>query len=1056
MFINKIKYRPLFILFSLLLITTFHSQENLLLQNKLNKQNTIQYESSVKSLSINQMKLVLTNTKIGMESLDDIGPGALKWPGGRNAFKPLVWYDGLQLSGLVDGQRNVLIRASGGLFHNVQPGKLFDDGTPSNPDNPNYKSYRIQRGWETLPSGELRDEFESDYNRWPVEDGAPWIDMDGDGFFSRGIDQPDYIGDQQIFYVANDADTLLKTEFLTNRVYSNPFGLEFQVSAYAFQGTGVLGDVVFREIKMINKSGRVIDDFAVSWFAALWIGNIVDDAVGIDTVRNFIYGYNRRPFDEQYENFPPAIGFVFLETPATESGQTDSAFFGGRWNRGYKNHEIESFNFFRGYNSSLPPTNPFYDDKYIPPYSVETFLNTMEGKTHNGRPLIDPITGKETLFALAGDPVTKTGWHDMQGGWGSDTTSLSNSYKMFQMVLSPFTFAPFDTQTVVIANIAAQGEDNINSIVVLREKVNSVRNAYYNNFFVVQDPPKPKVSVFSENDKFTLWWESNAESYNEFDPFLKNQNIPDTTYTFEGYLIEQYSDSVGSDPEVISVIDRTNGVTVIEDNIIVNGVSVTVPVIFGNDRGITRFVSIEKDQFTERPLLNGQEYYFGVRAYAFSQYSSPKFKISPIDVIKIVPGKHKIDYSSLYKHDENIYSNQIVGITDAKVSTKIVDPSSITSDRYIVEFHEARLGLSYDLINETRNDTLEKTNYKLNTELKEKHVFDGFLILIDDYGKDSINSIDPNRTYAVNEILEIRNEEGYLDTPTKLLNNYNSTNQWKFRIGGVQFPRKSHLNYTENIGYNIYEIRFTEEGSEYYTTGYSPLFFFRNDDPKGKERLPFELWQISRDGTESKRLIIKVFDQVLRDTSWTKDETTNMWERFYTYEPDGEYPEVFPETSGRSLSAQHRVGNIVFEGEQPEVGTIIRITTFRPLSDGDVFEISLEAPNFNDTESGKEKIEEISVFPNPFFAGNNITNQNYVRFIGLPTKATIKIFTISGQIVRRLEKDDQTKYADWDLRNESNQIVAGGMYIAHIDMPGIGSKILKIAIIPSKEFLDLR
>ncbi|WKZ69138.1 MAG: T9SS type A sorting domain-containing protein [Melioribacteraceae bacterium] len=1020
------------------------------------KQSIPQYESSVKSLSINQMKLILSNTEIGAESLDDVGFGAIKWPGGSKAFKPLVWFDGLQLVGEVNGQTEVLIRASGGLYHRVQPGKMFDDGTPTNPENPRNKTYKIQRGWETLPFGDLRDDLESDFNQWPVEDGASWIDIDGDGFFSRGVDQPDYIGDEHVFFVANDADSSLKSGVLTGNIYSLPFGIEFQVSAFAFQGTGVLGDVVFRKIKMINKSGKTIKDFITSWYSFLSIGGMPDDGVGIDTVRNFVYGYNRDRFDDEYENFPPAFGYVFLENPIIESSNTDSAFFNGRWNKGYKNIELMSFNFFRGYEPVIPLNDPYYEDKLIAPYNVESFLNTINGKTHNGRPLIDPNTGRETVFPLAGDPVEETGWYDLLEGWGGDTVHISNSFKQFQIALRPFDFAPFDTQTVVVANVVAQGEDNIDSIIKLREKVNSVRNAYYNNFFIIPDPSKPQIYQFTENNKFTLWWESNAENYDEFDPFLKNQNLSDTTYTFEGYLIEQYADSLGNDPEIVSIIDKTNGVTVIEDNIIVNGVSVTVPVIFGNDRGITRFYSIDKDEFTGKPLLNGQEYYFGIRAYAYSQFSSPKFKISPIDVIKIVPGKHKIDFSSIYKHDENIHSNQIEGITDANVLTKIVDPSAITKDSYIVEFHDATFGLSYDLINETKNDTLDKTNYKLNTELKEKHVYDGFLLLVDDFGKDSINAIDPNRTHAVKEILEIRNEEGYLDTPTKLLNNYNSTNRWKFRIGGVQFPKKSHLNYAENIGYNTYEIRFTEEGSEYYTTGYSPLFFFRNDDPKGKGRLPFEIWQISRDGKETKRLIIKVFDQTLRDTAWTKDETTNMWERFYCYEPDGEYPEVFPETSGRSFSAQHRVGNIVFEGEQPKVGTIIRITTFRPLSDGDVFEITLEAPNFNDTESGKEKIDEISVFPNPFFAGNNITNQNYVRFIGLPTKATIRIFTLSGQIVRRMEKDDQTKYVDWDLRNESNQIVAGGMYIAHLEMPGIGTKILKVAIIPSKEFLDIR
>lgn len=1024
-------------------------------KKELRNNKITQYEESVKSLSINQMKLTLTNTEIGAESLDEVSFGAIKWPGGQNAFKSLIWFDGLQLVGKVNGKTELMIRTTGTLTHAVQPGKMFDDGTPALPENPKYRTYKIQRGWETLPFGDRRDEFERDFNQWPVEDGALWIDVDGDGFFSRGVDQPDYVGDEQLFFVANDADTSLKAGALSGKVYSNPFGVEFQVSAFAFQGTGVLGDVVFREITMINKSGKTIEDFIVSWYTFLSIGGMPDDAVGIDTVRNFIYGYNADNFDEDYGESPPALGYVLLELPVVDSFLDDSAFVNGNWIEGKKFIEMNNFNFFRGY-APIAITDPYYDDKYISAYNVETFLNTIEGKTHNGRPLIDPNTGEETLFALAGDPVAETGWYDLKEGWANDTVHSSNSFKEFQLALEPFTFEPFDTQRVVIANIAAQGEDNINSIVKLREKVNAVSKAYYKNFFVTPSPPKPKVHSFTEDQKVTLWWDDNAESYDEFDLFLEDRDLFDTTYTFEGYIIEQYADSLGSDPQVILVNDKTNGVTIIEDNIIVNGVSVTVPVIFGNDRGITRFLKISEDSFTGGPLLSGQEYYFGVRAYAYSQYSDPKYKKSPLDIIKVTPGKQKIDYNSPYQQDENVLNNQIEGdFADAKVTTKIIDPSKILGDRYLVEFNDHPLGLAFDLINETKNDTLVKTEYELNTEVEGKLIHDGYILLIENTGKDSINIIDDQNISAVKNVLEVRNEDGFLERPKDVLGKTSTNGEWLITAGGNDRSVKENLNWTGAVGYNTYEIRFTETGSEYYTTGYSILFFETDDDPKGKGRVPFEIWKISRDGTEEKRMKIKIHDKDLRDSSWTKDQT-NQWEMIYAYDPDIEYSEPLPETSGDLTRSQFNFGRMIIEGEIPKSGTVIRLTTFRPILDGDKFEITLEPPSFEDTEAGKENIDEISVFPNPFFAGNNTADQNYVRFIGIPTRATIRIFTLSGQIVRKLEKDDQKKFIDWDLRNESGQIVASGMYIAHVDMPDIGSKILKVAIVPSTEFLDLR
>jgi hypothetical protein len=66
-----------------------------------------------------------------------------------------------------------------------------------------------------------------------------------------------------------------------------------------------------------------------------------------------------------------------------------------------------------------------------------------------------------------------------------------------------------------------------------------------------------------------------------------------------------------------------------------------------------------------------------------------------------------------------------------------------------------------------------------------------------------------------------------------------------------------------------------------------------------------------------------------------------------------------------------------------------------------------------------------------------------VRITNLPQKVKIKIFTLSGHLVRTLDKDDPTTVIDWDLRNRAGVPVASGVYIFHIDAPGIGEKVLK-------------
>jgi len=44
--------------------------------------------------------------------------------------------------------------------------------------------------------------------------------------------------------------------------------------------------------------------------------------------------------------------------------------------------------------------------------------------------------------------------------------------------------------------------------------------------------------------------------------------------------------------------------------------------------------------------------------------------------------------------------------------------------------------------------------------------------------------------------------------------------------------------------------------------------------------------------------------------------------------------------------------------------------------------------------------------------------------------------------------------AEWNLQNQDNVPVASGIYIALIDAPGIGQKILKIVVFVSQERLN--
>ena len=72
-----------------------------------------------------------------------------------------------------------------------------------------------------------------------------------------------------------------------------------------------------------------------------------------------------------------------------------------------------------------------------------------------------------------------------------------------------------------------------------------------------------------------------------------------------------------------------------------------------------------------------------------------------------------------------------------------------------------------------------------------------------------------------------------------------------------------------------------------------------------------------------------------------------------------------------------------------------------------------------------------------------------IYFEHLPSLCTIRIFTINGDLVQTLVHDVGMQNAReyWNLLNRDGFSVAYGVYIAHIDAPGVGEKILKFALI---------
>ena len=414
-------------------------------------------------ISINEIFMRIGNNGMGSHNPIGQGTGGFLWPGGDSATISAIFVDGLVWGGKINGQ----IRVNGNTYRNgLSPGKILKDGTADNPASTQSKIFKIRKDWQTLPEGVFKDRLEYDYYNWPIDAGAPWDDINEDGVFTKGIDKPKFIGDETLFYVANDLDTAI-SRFTYG---SDPIGLEFQTTVFGFNRDD-LKDVVFKKYKVINKSQSDITDMYFDYWADDDLGNGNDDYVGCDTILNLGYIYNADNNDDGYGTPPPAIGHLLVQSPIIQSIPSDSARYGNGWLQEFKNLGMTSF--------LLIDKSQTFIDPFMGVYAgTLQFYNNMQGLLWDGLTIFDPNTNQPTVFCISGDPVIGNGWYEGAGWPGGP----SSSDRRYQVNSGPFNLAVGDTQEVVYAIMMARGTDNLNSITKLKELAANVQDFYDNEF----------------------------------------------------------------------------------------------------------------------------------------------------------------------------------------------------------------------------------------------------------------------------------------------------------------------------------------------------------------------------------------------------------------------------------------------------------------------------------------------------------------------------------------------------------------------------------------------
>jgi hypothetical protein len=151
------------------------------------------------------------------------------------------------------------------------------------------------------------------------------------------------------------------------------------------------------------------------------------------------------------------------------------------------------------------------------------------------------------------------------------------------------------------------------------------------------------------------------------------------------------------------------------------------------------------------------------------------------------------------------------------------------------------------------------------------------------------------------------------------------------------------------------------------------------------------------------------------------------------------------------MATWNRRGNVAFSDADELV-----IYANHPNTVNDVFEITAPSAPAYSVETAKSDLELVNAVPNPYFGASPLEKEiteAFITFTRLPKECTIRIFTVAGDLIRTLKKNDDSPNLRWDLRNEAGVPVASGIYIVHVEAPGIGSKVLKVVVFQREERL---
>ncbi|MEO0081103.1 MAG: hypothetical protein ABIL25_02275 [candidate division WOR-3 bacterium] len=784
-------------------------------------------------------------------------------------------------------------------------------------------------------------------------------------------------------------------------------------------------DIVFFKLTVRNRTQDTLRDMYLGMACDADVGNATDDWCGLALAK---YIYSPSGNDSVWVD---NMGYVWSDDASPS---------------GFVGFDFLQSPFWKDADGKMREVAPAPGHDSIYPNGFDDNGNGLVDEPAEGRQLgmtsfkiftltdADPKDDAEQFLAMAGYDY----WDPLHPYNPYDSSDQAPADKRFLQSTGPFALAPDEMATVTIGLIAAKrslGGPPGTMVYDLAIASRAAQAAYDNNWIMPEPPPSPDVTTIPGDGRVTIVWDDLPEKAKDrffpvapalLNPFYVEQD-------FQGYKIYRSRSGQPGDWQLLTQYDKIDGI-LFADTAVVESLRTRA-----TDAGLA-YCYVDSSN-----LRLGFPYYYAVTSYDINYLGDTTggraldtmSLESGITAVRAVPRTQPSNYTAPQSEWRQVAGNPALRMS---VRPFAVSPHAVKDETYRIQFRTpvydpvARAPVYGFAVTDKAGDTVvplvtfvATIDRKTDTFQLVPTVFDSVITRIARIAKPGGDSvIDTSRAWlpVVEMTLRLQLDSIPLQPFQRVVVVSGSYPQdslslpiatqnkalWAFRGSNYRIVWKSHPS--GKLTCDVFDIENQIAVPYRY---YSP----RAASPDSADGWCF------RD---------------IRDAA----DTFSLGKTWFMY--------LCGSTFGFNPS-----GPAKFE-PAPGDTWIVYSQTLSPTPYNAAYDVEFKAAQFAKSDTAKLNVK---VVPNPYLVRNEWERHpdfRKLKFINLPSKCTIRIYNLAGDLVRTLTHDETKPEAgglpnqyggdeDWDLLNENSQKPAPGLYIFHVDANELGTQVGKFVLV---------